>query len=538
VAAASEDAEVAAAMLTLRTHSKDGVCPLCGHPHTSQDDLQREIDARLVGISATASCFQREGQELDQQKTSVRGKLATVDDELAQLRRQRDNAGRQIELLLQTSRELEEKALRVGAPLERAALERTLASQRDAAVTIKTELGLAQAGAKSTQQQLLEARAGSAALSERLAADRSSLDQLLIQKAEIDRQINLCEPVTGGVDAAIEAAQERLVAKRAEYEAKVAATATMQRDLSAERERGSELGNSVGAAERTLIEVTNAISSLTARLRSLKLSEDTSSDQLREIQAAAQANERKALEFSDSLERFKAQQKREVLERERDELRRQEAELAATKRRLQHSRSQIEAASAEAAIWEAKLGQRVKDSVSHRLNQHRIESFRLFQSMIPAPYLFEDITVTQDEDGVRLGLRYRDVSREVGEPRYFLSSAQANVLALSYFLSFASRQRWCKLRTVLMDDPVQHLDDLDAVAFLDIVRALVISSAKPRRQMIISTCDYNLYALMIRKFSCLPPDQLRFAALSLHDISADGPVVRYDYGETTDVRAA
>src|SRR5262249_33203153 len=154
--------------------------------------------------------------------------------------------------------------------------------------------------------------------------------------------------------------------------------------------------------------------------------------------------------------------------------------------------SEIKVATQKAERWRFKLTQMVSKAVADRLDQHRIESFRLFQTMIPTPYQFENISILTEDKGVRLGLRYRGMGEDVGEPRYFLSSAQANVLALSYFLSFSSRQCWCKLDTMFMDDPVQHLDDLDAVAMLDLLRSL-LSQGRKKKQLILSTCDLNLF---------------------------------------------
>jgi len=137
----------------------------------------------------------------------------------------------------------------------------------------------------------------------------------------------------------------------------------------------------------------------------------------------------------------------------------------------------------------------------------------------------------EDEAGVSIGIRYRDQVDDAGEAQYFLSSAQANVLALSIFLSLASKQRWSNLETILLDDPVQHLDDLDAVAFLDTLRALALGRFGKRRQVIVSTCDQTLYLLMCKKLRMLEPMGLRFSGISLVGGGVDGPGVSYDFGE-------
>jgi len=156
--------------------------------------------------------------------------------------------------------------------------------------------------------------------------------------------------------------------------------------------------------------------------------------------------------------------------------------------------------------------------------------------MIPCPYLFEKVTLNYEETGIRLGLRYRGQEKDAGEPRFFLSSAQANVLALSIFLSLAGKQNWSKLETILLDDPVQHLDDLDAVAFLDNLRAMALGGFGPKKQIIVTTCDKNLYLLMIRKFRLLEKNGLQFTAISMIDKGSSGPEIIYDIGGLEDRR--
>ncbi|MGD0919027.1 MAG: hypothetical protein ABSB22_21490, partial [Thermodesulfobacteriota bacterium] len=121
-----------------------------------------------------------------------------------------------------------------------------------------------------------------------------------------------------------------------------------------------------------------------------------------------------------------------------------------------------------------------------------------------------------------------------GEPRFFLSCAQANVLALSIFLSLAGKQRWSKLDALFLDDPVQHLDDLNAVAFLDNLRAVSLGKFGPKRQIIVSTCDQNLYLLMIRKFRMLETAGIKFMGISLLDRGIEGPEIYYDAGGPRD----
>ena len=106
-------------------------------------------------------------------------------------------------------------------------------------------------------------------------------------------------------------------------------------------------------------------------------------------------------------------------------------------------------------------------------------------------------------------------------PLQYFSEAQANVLALSVFLSNAFQQRWSKLNSVFMDDPVQHMDDLNSNAFIDTLRALTTTA---RRQFVVATCDIQLYKLMLVKLTCLNASSTkRFSAYRFDGMSIEGP---------------
>lgn len=106
-----------------------------------------------------------------------------------------------------------------------------------------------------------------------------------------------------------------------------------------------------------------------------------------------------------------------------------------------------------------------------------------------------------EKDILRLGLKYEGKEQELGEPVYFLSNGQANVFALSIFFSFARKQNWSKLDSILLDDTAEHLDNLDALPLIDSIRNFAIENLI--KQIILSTYDFNLYMLMILKFRIL-----------------------------------
>ena len=52
----------------------------------------------------------------------------------------------------------------------------------------------------------------------------------------------------------------------------------------------------------------------------------------------------------------------------------------------------------------------------------------------------------------------------------------------------------------------------------------------PRQQVIVSTCDQNLYLLMIRKFRVIGKEGIRFRGISLLENGSNAPEVVYNIG--------
>src|SRR5699024_9260053 len=80
-------------------------------------------------------------------------------------------------------------------------------------------------------------------------------------------------------------------------------------------------------------------------------------------------------------------------------------------------------------------------------------------------------------------------------PVLYLSSAQVNILSLSIFLASAI-ENTSNLRTRMMDDPLQHLDRLNLISFIDLIRIIAFSL---NIQLIISTHDQTFFNLCQRK---------------------------------------
>jgi hypothetical protein len=86
---------------------------------------------------------------------------------------------------------------------------------------------------------------------------------------------------------------------------------------------------------------------------------------------------------------------------------------------------------------------------------------------------------------------------ELISPSLFFSEAQSNVLSISLFLTkIAAASEHC-FDFLIMDDPVQSMDDINAYAFIDMCR---IYAERFKKQLIITTHDLSFYKLFQHRF--------------------------------------
>jgi DNA repair exonuclease SbcCD ATPase subunit len=105
-------------------------------------------------------------------------------------------------------------------------------------------------------------------------------------------------------------------------------------------------------------------------------------------------------------------------------------------------------------------------------------------------------------------------------PSAVLSSSQMNALAAAIFLSLNLGLPGLPLKVVMLDDPLQSLDDVNLLGLIDLLRR-----TKDRRQLVVSTHDRRFAQLLARKLRPVAADQ-RTVVIELTDWSAAGPRAR------------
>ena len=112
------------------------------------------------------------------------------------------------------------------------------------------------------------------------------------------------------------------------------------------------------------------------------------------------------------------------------------------------------------------------------------------------------------------------VSRvESDDPRTVLSSSQMNALAVSVFLSLNLGMARPPLASLVLDDPLQSLDDINLLGLIDLLRR-----TKDQRQLCLSTHDSRFAKLLAHKLRPGVEDQ-RCIMIELDGWERQGPKV-------------
>ena len=92
----------------------------------------------------------------------------------------------------------------------------------------------------------------------------------------------------------------------------------------------------------------------------------------------------------------------------------------------------------------------------------------------------------------------RFLSLKVGDglnPQFVLSSGQRRAAGLAFLLSVHLARSWTRWRTLVLDDPVQHIDDFRALHFVEILAAFRLTG----QQIVCAVEDQALAKLLCRR---------------------------------------
>jgi len=161
-------------------------------------------------------------------------------------------------------------------------------------------------------------------------------------------------------------------------------------------------------------------------------------------------------------------------------------QLGETEKRLQHARKMKGEANEVRKRIEEEEGQ---------VHQDRIAQLQpLFEELYARlrPHVdWQDIE-TKIRGNIQHYLRF-DV--EGKNPSFFFSSGQRRAVGLAFLLSVHLGCTWNKLSTLMLDDPIQHIDDFRALQLTEVLASM----RKSGRQLIVTVEDEALARLLRRR---------------------------------------
>ncbi|MRG87911.1 AAA family ATPase [Salinibacillus xinjiangensis] len=164
------------------------------------------------------------------------------------------------------------------------------------------------------------------------------------------------------------------------------------------------------------------------------------------------------------------------------------------KRELEDSLAVLEKGNEELSNAKEYITNYIENKINNSFNLESINS--IYQRIDPHPD-FNNIKFESDlsKDKPEINI-YASDRKEKLAPILYFSAAQVNILSLSIFLAKALLKDHDGLNTIFMDDPIQHLDNLNILSFIDLLRTITNQLDK---QVILSTHNENFYKLIKRK---------------------------------------
>lgn len=507
----------------LRSHVDSATCLLCGHDHSSQDELLAAIDARMEQgdlvpqlIAALAAERAKLHLQVEAQQNISDGlskeeqRLEQNKSEREQLERQRaafeaalssvgisfsSDAGQQ---LTQLSIQVDEAELQATIAVDNArklliAAESRLTSASDDLKTLEREckstLTMLNDVKRRMDELVTEANRGSVNLAVGLPA---------LSDAQRDADVRLTQVSLKVQAASTVADEQKSISAAAKAALSTARTSHQQ---------ASQAWNACQASMHSLI----------AALSGAGFGEDISEEQLHQQIRETAEREVIALGLRDRVAKLEVA-----------------VDIAATSAAFQSLRDRIK--TNEDLVEQAyERAQKVKpwiayfESVTKLLGSEQAEATQHFitqygprtaviQQRLRPVYGFGEIEVSSRDSAI--SIRVNRKGKELKPIDYF-SQSQIQTLVLGLFLTACSSQTWSGFSSIMMDDPVTHFDDLNTYALLDLILGLQ-SSSEGSRQFVISTCDEKLLQLARQKFKHMG-EAAKFYSFSA--IGAEGPLV-------------
>lgn len=182
--------------------------------------------------------------------------------------------------------------------------------------------------------------------------------------------------------------------------------------------------------------------------------------------------------------------------------------VTALEARLQHLRSRLdeETAKMTAAERVVETARQIDNAAKEVANQILTEQFDTVMPLLKELYLrlrpHTDWREIETDFGGRVRASLNFTVGDGRNPQFLFSSGQRRAAGIAFLLAIHLSRPWCRLRSLLLDDPVQHIDDYRALNLVEVLSAV----RKTGRQVIVSVEDPALADVLCRRLRSTPTE--------------------------------
>lgn len=182
--------------------------------------------------------------------------------------------------------------------------------------------------------------------------------------------------------------------------------------------------------------------------------------------------------------------------------------VTALEARIQHLRSRLdeETVRMTAAERVVETARQIDKAAKEVSNQILTEQFDTVMPLLKELYLrlrpHTDWREIETDFGGRVRASLNFTVGDGRNPQFLFSSGQRRAAGIAFLLAIHLSRPWCRLRSLLLDDPVQHIDDYRALNLVEVLSAV----RKTGRQVIVAVEDPALADVLCRRLRSTPAE--------------------------------
>jgi chromosome segregation protein len=175
--------------------------------------------------------------------------------------------------------------------------------------------------------------------------------------------------------------------------------------------------------------------------------------------------------------------------------------VTAVEGRVEQIRDRVddETAKLTAAERAVEAARQIDNAAREAANQVLTEQFDTVMPLLKELYMrlrpHADWREIETDFGGRVRASLNFTVGEGKNPQFLFSSGQRRAAGIAFLLAIHLSRPWCRLRSLLLDDPVQHVDDYRALNLVEVLSAV----RRTGRQVIIAVEDSALADVLCRR---------------------------------------